>query len=105
MGHFAMARNTEIATDCLPDNLTLRPNPDVISKRLDQATILVHFPTNRIFELNETGTRIWELLGQNCDMVSIAQVLVDEFDIDEARAADEVNNLLDQLRAAGLLVS
>jgi hypothetical protein len=105
MGHCEMARCTEIATDCLPNNLTLRPNPDVISKRLDQATILVHFPTNRIFELNETGTRVWELLGQSCDIASIVRFLVDEFDIGEVRAAEEVKTLLDQLRAASLLVS
>ena len=45
-------------------NLVLHPNPEVIAKRLDQTTVLVDISTGRIFELNETGTRVWELLGQ-----------------------------------------
>ena len=49
-------------------NLVLRPNPEVIAKRLDQTTVLVDISTSRIFELNETGTRIWELLGQGLNV-------------------------------------
>jgi hypothetical protein len=81
----------------------LRPNPDVIAKQLDNATILVHIPTNRIFELNETGSRVWELLGQGRDAHSIVRHLVDEFDVEDERAADEVKNLLVRLCTEGLL--
>lgn len=83
----------------------LRPNPDVIAKRLDQATVLVHIPTNRIFELNETGTRIWEMVGQGFDVDHIVQRLVDEFDIEGTQAADEIKNLLVRLQNEGLLAS
>jgi Coenzyme PQQ synthesis protein D (PqqD) len=78
-------------------------NPEVIAKRLDKATVLVHVPTSRIFELNETGTRIWELLGQGLDANSIIGHVVDEFEVEHARAEGEVNNLLARLRAEGLL--
>jgi len=88
-----------------PDpDIALRPSPEVISKRLDEATVLVHIPTNRIFELNETGTRIWELLGQGLDANTIVGFLVEEFDVDKARASNEVNDLLIQLRTKDLLV-
>ena len=86
-----------------PD-IALRPSPEVISKRLDEATVLVHIPTNRIFELNETGTRVWELLGQGLDANTIVGFLVEEFDVDKARASNEVNDLLIQLRTKDLLV-
>ena len=88
-----------------PDpDIALRPSPDVISKRLDEATVLVHIPTNRIFELNETGTRVWELLGRGLDTNTIVDFLVEEFDVDTARASNEVNDLLIQLRTKDLLV-
>ena len=88
-----------------PDpDIALRPSPEVISKRLDEATVLVHIPTNRIFELNETGTRVWELLGQGLDTNTIVGFLVEEFDVDKARASNEVNDLLIQLRTKDLLV-
>ena len=56
-----------------------RSNPNVLTRRLDRATILVHLVTNRIFELNETGTRVWELLGEGLDTDCIVRRLVDEF--------------------------
>ena len=96
-----MGPSAEFTPD--PD-IALRPSPEVISKRLDEATVLVHIPTNRIFELNETGTRVWELLGQGLDTNTIVGFLVEEFDVDKARASNEVNDLLIQLRTKDLLV-
>jgi hypothetical protein len=83
--------------------MALRPNSDVIVKRLDQVSVLVHIPTNRIFELNETGSRVWELIGESLDKDQIVQRLADEFDVEEAQVADELNELLTRLRNEGLL--
>jgi len=85
--------------------MALRPNSDVIAKRLDQVSVLVHIPTNRIFELNETGSRVWEMIGEGLNTDQIIQRLADEFDVEEARVADEVNELLTRLRNESLLSS
>jgi len=82
----------------------LRPNPEVIARRLDNATVVVDVPTSRIFELNETGTRVWELLGEGLDQESIVRQLVAEFDVERIQVVDEVENLLERLRTEGLLV-
>jgi hypothetical protein len=87
------------------DGVTLRPNPDVIAKRLDQTSVLVHIPTNRIFELNETGSRVWEMIGESLNADQIVRRLADEFEVEEAQAADEVTELLTRLRDEGLLSS
>jgi len=83
--------------------VAMRRNPEVIAKRLDKATVLVDVPTSRIFELNETGTRIWELLGEGLDADNIMRHLVDEFEVEQAQAENEVKKLLASLRAEGLL--
>lgn len=83
--------------------VALRPDPNVIVKRLDGGTVLVHMGTNRIFELNDTGSKIWELLGQGSDAAAIVRQLMEEFDVDERHAADEVDRLLDELKHAHLL--
>jgi hypothetical protein len=87
------------------DGMALRPNSDVIAKRLDQTSVLVHIPTNRIFELNETGSRVWEMIGASLNADQIVRRLVDEFEVEEAQAADEVKELLTRLRDEGLLSS
>jgi hypothetical protein len=84
-------------------NLVLHQNPDVIAKRLDQATVLVDISTSRIFELNETGTRVWELLGQGLNVEQIVQHLVSEFEVEDSQAAEELKTLLSQLRDQGLV--
>ena len=46
----------------MPDTL-YRPNPDVIATTLeDSESVLLDVKTRRYYSLNETGTRIWELL-------------------------------------------
>jgi hypothetical protein len=65
---------------------------------------VVDVPTSRIFELNETGTRVWELLGEGLDQESIVRQLVAEFDVERIQVVDEVENLLERLQTEGLLV-
>jgi hypothetical protein len=81
----------------------LQPNRDVVAKRLGEAAIVIHLSSNCIYELNETGTRVWELLCEGFDADGIVRQLVEEFEVDEARAAAEVEGLITQFRAAGLL--
>jgi hypothetical protein len=81
----------------------MRRKSDVIAKRLDNATVIVDIPTSRIFELNETGSRIWDLLGDGRDTESIVRCLMDEFDVEHSRATDEVSQLLALLRSQGLI--
>jgi hypothetical protein len=66
-------------------------------------TVLVHLPTNRIFELNETGARIWELLTAGLDADAVAERLVDEFEVDRAVVMADLDSLLDRLSLEGLL--
>jgi len=86
-------------------DLVLRPNPEVIAKRLDQTTVLVDISSSRIFELNETGTRVWELLGQGLNVERIVGHLVSEFEVADSQAAEEVTKLLSQLRNEGLVAA
>jgi hypothetical protein len=79
------------------------PHPEVIAKRLDDTAILVDLRTSRIFELNVTGTRIWELLSEVNDESEIARHLAEEFAVDEQEAAREAARVIAELRAEGLL--
>jgi Coenzyme PQQ synthesis protein D (PqqD) len=94
-----------IALSELALDLVWRPNPEVIAKRLDQDTVLVDISTSRMFELNETGTRIWELLGQGLNVGQIVRHLVSEFEVEDGQAADELKTLLSQLQDQGLVTA
>ena len=80
-----------------------QPSPDVVSRNLGDGSVLVHLPTNRIFELNETGARIWELLSERVTRDQIVDRLVGEFDISRDDASQALNELLEELSGKGLV--
>jgi hypothetical protein len=86
-----------------PSATPIRLNPDVIARHLGDSAVLVHLPTNRVFELNHTGARVWDLLGEGMPFEKIVQTLVDEFDIDAAGVTADVTDLIDWLRSEALI--
>lgn len=81
----------------------MRPQPDVVSRRLDEQTVLVNLRTNRIFELNRTGARFWELLGDESSESQIVEQLLSEFDVPQAQLEREVAALIESLLEEGLI--
>lgn len=81
----------------------LNPLPQVLARRMPGGTVLVHLESNRIFELNETGARVWELIGEGLERDQIVQRLVQEFAVDTTRASTELDGLVADLEREGLL--
>jgi hypothetical protein len=81
----------------------LQPSPDVVSRQLGDGAVLVHLTTNRVFQLNETGARVWELIAAGRTRAEIAEQLVVEFDVSGDEATRTLEPLLESLRADGLL--
>jgi hypothetical protein len=77
----------------------------VVSRRLDDQTVLVKLRTNRIFELNRTGARLWELLEEAPSESQIVTGLLAEFDVSQEQLEREVRALLDSLLEEGLIGS
>lgn len=81
----------------------MRPARQVVARRVDAGTVLIHLRTNRIYELNVTGSRIWELLREGCDSGTIQTRLLQEFEVDEAEARRAIEDTLTSLAAEGLI--
>lgn len=82
---------------------THTPCPGIVFKRLDQRMVLVRLATNQIFELNDTGARIWELLEAGADEDEILERLATEFDVAPDRLRRDMDTLLGELQSAGLI--
>ena len=109
----AGARNAAIVVPTVPppsasqpaEDDRFRPQPDVVSRRLDEQTVLVNLRTNRIFELNRTGARMWELLEEAPSEPQIVTQLLAEFDVSQDQLEREIRALLDELLEEGLISS
>src|SRR6185437_6262146 len=71
-----------------------RPDPNVVGRRMGQEFVLIHLQTNRVYALNRTGARLWELLGEGCDREQIRERMAREFDVSDAALAEEIERLL-----------
>jgi hypothetical protein len=51
----------------------------VVAQRLGDEMVLIHPKTDRIFLLNRTGARVWELLSDQLDLDGTQEKLCQEF--------------------------
>ncbi len=59
--------------------------------------------TNAIITLNDTARCVWELLAQQQSLDDLAAAIAEEFDVDPARAREDVQNFLEEIEKVGLL--
>ena len=71
---------------------------------LSDGAVLLNLQTKRYYSLNETGTRIWEMVQQTADEEAIVAVLLREYEVEEQMARAEVRRILDELIEAQLIV-
>jgi hypothetical protein len=77
----------------------------VVAQEVDGETVIVDLGSGRYFGLDEVGTRIWQLLSQNGSRESVVRTMLSEFDVDEERLRRDLEALLTDLRARGLVES
>jgi coenzyme PQQ synthesis protein D (PqqD) len=99
MGDTTGAREEEHRTE----PLRFRPSTDTVARRMEDQYVLVDLRTNRIYELNRTGARLWELLETGHDLEQAQEQMLLEFDVDKQRIRNEVSTLMHDLVAQGLL--
>ncbi|MFO0761459.1 MAG: PqqD family protein [Byssovorax sp.] len=84
------------------------PNAQALFTELDDGTgVLLHLGTKFYFTLNPTAVAVWKALGSKGEAVTaehLAARLHAEFQVDEPTAARDVEAILADLLADGLVV-
>jgi Coenzyme PQQ synthesis protein D (PqqD) len=82
----------------------LRLRPDALEWRaLEGEVIALDGASSTYFALNRTGSVLWSALAEGARRDQLVARLVEAFDVDESRAARDVEELLAALRRHGLL--
>jgi hypothetical protein len=81
-----------------------RAIPEALVATLSDGAVLLNLQTKRYFSLNETGTRIWELVQQTADEETIVSSLLREYEVEEPMVRSEVRRILDELIEAQLIL-
>ncbi len=81
----------------------IQPNPDVLFQVLDGEAVLLHLKTEEYYSLAETSTRMWQLLIEHGEPEAVIAYMLEEFEVDEATARRDLNELITDCQAEGLL--
>ena len=76
---------------------------DVLTAHLAGEAVLLDLRTKQYYQLNATAAVIWTSLEQALEPPQIVNALVDEFAIDAATAQAEMERVIADLRARGLV--
>jgi hypothetical protein len=85
-----------------------KENADFVFRRIADETILVPIRSNLadldcIYSLNETASRVWELLDGQRTLGELVDIVVQEFDTTHSEARADLEELIRQLTAVGAI--
>jgi len=81
-----------------------RSSPDALATRVGDEIVLVDLKTDRIYSLNRTAARIWELVSADCDRAEVERRILAEFDVTPDQLAGAIDELVKSMTEDGLLV-
>jgi len=83
---------------------TYRPRSAVVSTTINEdESVLLHLERQQYYSLNETGSRIWQLLSDGYNVDAIAAAIAEEWTTSEADALQHVRSFLRELDEADLV--
>lgn len=91
--------NEEAAT------VLFRRTDRILTAAVGDELLMMSAAEGKYFNLNDVGTRIWELLAEPASVEGLVTALTNEYAVDAATARAQVLEFLSALRTRGLLAS
>jgi len=82
--------------------------PSIVSRRIADEVILVPIShklgeIDCLYALNEVGARIWELIDGDRSLQELRDTIVEEFEVSETAAQEDIAVLIEQLNEIGAI--
>lgn len=78
-------------------------SPQVLCQEVNGETVLLDLGSEFYFGLDQTGTRVFQLLQSGLSLHELIEKMLEEFDVDRNTLELDVKALSDQLLSAGLI--
>jgi hypothetical protein len=76
----------------------------LLDTKIDNEIVALDVDSGACYGLNSVGSRIWALIGEPIRIADICAALMGEFKIDAPTCERQVLDLLEELRAEGLVI-
>jgi hypothetical protein len=88
----------------LADDQRLRVRPDVLSRQLEDETVLLDLASGTYFGLNEVGASIWAMLREEASVAEMREKILGSFEgVSADTVAKDLDHLLTDLEGRGLI--
>ncbi len=77
----------------------------VMARQVGDEIVILDLASGTYFGLDPVGARVWQLLGEGASPVDICETLLAEFDTDRDTLTRDVDKLIAELQARGLVVA
>ncbi len=78
------------------------PSTDVICQELDGEIVILDLQQEQYFGLNETATRMWQLMSEGKTADQIVDTMLNEFEVDAVTLQRDLETLVQQLSNVSL---
>jgi hypothetical protein len=85
--------------------MTFKRDPGLPYQKLEEETIVADPRSREVHLLNETATRVWELLASPLSLDELAEALGDEYDAPVGELRKAVAEIIDAFGVKGLLAT
>jgi hypothetical protein len=76
---------------------------DVMFRVLGDEAVILNLATGVYFGLDTVGTRMWQLMSEYGSTDKVAEVMLNEYEVEEALLQSDLDKLVKDLTAKGLV--
>lgn len=76
---------------------------DTLIRELEGESVLLNLTNEKYYGLNKVGTRMWNALEKSASIQAAYDQLKAEYDVEPQRLRDDLEKLIVQLQAQGLI--
>lgn len=76
---------------------------DTLMRELEGESVLLNLANEKYYGLNKVGTRMWNALEKSASIQAAYDQLKTEYDVDPQRLREDLEKLIEQLQAQGLI--
>jgi hypothetical protein len=82
----------------------VRINDEVLFQELQGESVLLNLKTGVYLGLDQVGTRVWQLMGQNEVLSAVKTAILQEYDVTEERCSQDLLELIGKMQEQGLVI-
>jgi len=76
---------------------------DVMFRILGDEAVILNVASGVYFGLDNVGTRMWQLISEHGTRDKVIEVMLEEYDVEEAQLRTDLEKLIQQLSEKGLV--